>query len=553
MMISKPGSQVKTASSIRCLPTFLFLLLALPGEFVAYADETGAEWNFLNMTESSDHKISDRIYAIFGETIVNGVVDKDGNPVESIWTRSYAKKIDGSYQQLLPGPGYIFNPGDLLNLTVINLLEERNSPDINKYDDKVNINFDTDEILTGHIAHEVNVPHNPNLHVHGLHVDPNRDDVTIVITPIGDESDYVVNDTDLSVSDQSVKRGGWEYSYRIPTDHLPGTYWYHPHKHGSTSVQVGNGMAGPLIIKPSNDQDSLAPGLGDNDLVLILQEIYNYGIQQGVAGSVDIQDKDSVGASDLSNSKFNPANKVPDITINGVHQPSLSLVPGQTQRWRLINAGANHRAFTYLWLGKKTADTDSKVTYTSVPMVLVANDGITRASGTKVTASAPVLLGPGNRADVFVQLNDPGEYALFKGWPKKVDGKTTTFLDRGGKQVNPIDQNNISDPYGLQPAKHATSTWGDYKVFFTGATPPGSTLPTSKTSIVPVLKATESSGLIAIAEEFDITNNASRWQVVAVTGGGAVDSQLLATIEVVDGEVILDAPPDTQHCGTSGS
>ena len=60
------------------------------------------------------------------------------------------------------------------------------------------------------------------------------------------------------------------------------------------------------------------------------------GVQQG--GGITAVDSD----------KF--AGSTPDITINGKHQPTLVLAPGQVERWRLVNAGSNHRAFSYLWL-----------------------------------------------------------------------------------------------------------------------------------------------------------------------------------------------------------
>jgi FtsP/CotA-like multicopper oxidase with cupredoxin domain len=40
----------------------------------------------------------------------------------------------------------------------------------------------------------------------------------------------------------------YKYTYNIPTNHHPGTYWYHPHNHGSVTLQVGGGALGMLII-----------------------------------------------------------------------------------------------------------------------------------------------------------------------------------------------------------------------------------------------------------------------------------------------------------------
>ena len=87
-----------------------------------------------------------------------------------------------------------------------------------------------------------------NLHVHGLHVDPSKDDVTIVIVPDGvDTTGYDAPHThaptteglnEYSVSELRGEAVDWDYQYRIPKIHLPGTHWFHPHKHGSTSVLV---------------------------------------------------------------------------------------------------------------------------------------------------------------------------------------------------------------------------------------------------------------------------------------------------------------------------
>ena len=35
----------------------------------------------------------------------------------------------------------------------------------------------------------------------------------------------------------------------------PGTHWYHAHKHGSTAINVANGMTGAFIIEGKYDDD----------------------------------------------------------------------------------------------------------------------------------------------------------------------------------------------------------------------------------------------------------------------------------------------------------
>src|SRR5205807_5163695 len=81
------------------------------------------------------------------------------------------------------------------------------------------------------VVHDVNVPDglsSTNIHTHGLHVSPegNSDNVYLDIKP-GRAQDYEI---------------------RIPKDHVAGTFWYHPHRHGSVALQTANGLAGALII-----------------------------------------------------------------------------------------------------------------------------------------------------------------------------------------------------------------------------------------------------------------------------------------------------------------
>ncbi|MFM7364595.1 MAG: multicopper oxidase domain-containing protein, partial [Cuspidothrix sp.] len=68
-----------------------------------------------------------------------------------------------------------------------------------------------------------------NLHSHGLWISPagNSDNVLSVVKP--------------GVT--------FQYEYNIPSDHPAGTFWYHPHLHGSSALQVGSGMSGALIVR----------------------------------------------------------------------------------------------------------------------------------------------------------------------------------------------------------------------------------------------------------------------------------------------------------------
>ena len=85
-----------------------------------------------------------------------------------------------------------------------------------------------------------------NMHFHGLNVPPvcHQDDVINTIIQSGDPS--------------------FQYSIQIPANEPPGLYWYHPHPHGNTSVQVGGGASGAIIVEGTNP---LTAGLTERVLI----------------------------------------------------------------------------------------------------------------------------------------------------------------------------------------------------------------------------------------------------------------------------------------------
>lgn len=60
--------------------------------------------------------------------------------------------------------------------------------------------------------------------------------------------------------------------YTIPCDHAGGTFWYHPHHHGSTSLQMGGGAMGALIIEDRADVHAIPDQIANMpEIVLTIQ------------------------------------------------------------------------------------------------------------------------------------------------------------------------------------------------------------------------------------------------------------------------------------------
>jgi FtsP/CotA-like multicopper oxidase with cupredoxin domain len=128
-----------------------------------------------------------------------------------------------AYNGKIPGPLIEARPGDTLRIRVKNSLPPYDS-----------------SAWTG----DHNVPHGldaTNLHVHGLDVVPH------IFESIGTSDPLAPQ---IVIGPGETK----EYVFELPEDHPPGFNFYHPHKHGSTSVQVGSGLAGPIIVRGAIDE-----------------------------------------------------------------------------------------------------------------------------------------------------------------------------------------------------------------------------------------------------------------------------------------------------------
>jgi len=197
-----------------------------------------------------------------------------------------------------------------------------------------------------------------NLHVHGLHVSP--------LTP----GDNVL--LEIPAGERFV------YEYTIPANHPAGTYFYHPHFHGLATNQTFKGLAGLIVIEGDVDAIPGIAGLPERALVL----------QRPVVANGQIPDV-------APNQKLTPgARPQGTVLVNGAETPIMFIRPGETQRWRLLNATVSS-----LW----------QIQVEGHPMTLIAQDGNTLAQATTVDA---MFLSTAQRRDVLIQGGRPGVYRV---------------------------------------------------------------------------------------------------------------------------------------------
>lgn len=270
-----------------------------------------------------------------------------------------------------------------------------------------------------------------NLHTHGLHVDPNApsDDVLLMIRSVFDSSPDVSQDPIA-----------FAYSYAVPADHPVGTYWYHPHKHGSVASQVGPGMAGALIVRGTpGDQDfddllATRCNIGvEDEAIVVLQTIpyfYTAAASNGRRPAVYYPLGYYIGGAPntCDNLALTAGPSPTPTTVNGVLNPQITATVGQIKRLRIINA-TNGQTYVPKF---RAADGTAPV-----PQVYaIAVDGIallppntggndaapyfpidystksTDATAYWTTAEL-ITLAPGQRLDLLVQASAAGSFELY--------------------------------------------------------------------------------------------------------------------------------------------
>lgn len=267
---------------------------------------------------------------------VNGVLD-------TTLRVSYAyRRIGGvrlyvrSYEGGSPGPTLRMKAGETLRIKLINDLPPNR------------------DILPADIGH----PHqfnNTNFHFHGAHASPS------------------------GIADNVMRSMAPGHSYNIeiklPEDHTKGTYWYHPHHHGSADIQMSSGMVGAVIVEGDFAD---APEIANTrERLLVLTQVVF----------------DASGMVENFETLF-PETATRFLAINGQRRPVIDMRPGEVQRWRILNAA--YQDDMLLDLEKHN-------------LHAVAYDGIQLGA---LQSLKQVLIAPGQRADVLVRAGSPGSYAL---------------------------------------------------------------------------------------------------------------------------------------------
>jgi suppressor of ftsI len=284
-----------------------------------------------------------------------------------------------TYNGSVPGPVLITRPGNNLQITVVNQLPP-NPPEMCP----PNLN-------------PTNNPHGfntTNLHVHGMQVVPH------LFNPLG-TTDSNAPMIMIMPGDQFV------YNFAIPLNHPSGLYWYHPHNHGSTDVQVSGGMAGAILVKGPIDQVPEIAVARDEPIIIQLVKVnpdlmepnlWTWEPKAYVPGTIPFSNQ---GGYDFETSlEFITVNGQAVEKIDYTHgfppmwsqlpPPTYNMEPGEVMRLRILN-GVDE----YLL----------PVTLPGFEMYIIGQDGINLLAPELVGPDQMTALrmAPANRAEVLIR------------------------------------------------------------------------------------------------------------------------------------------------------
>ena len=210
---------------------------------------------------------------------------------------------------------------------------------------------------------------------------------------------------------------GREFVYEFEVLERAGTYWFHPHAHGTTGPQVYAGLAGLFIVSDAEEDATNLPS-GEFDVPLVIQDRTFDGSNQFVYAPQTGMMADGVLGD--------------QVLVNGQAEFQLP-VATRAYRLRLLN-GSNSRMYKLAWSD-------------AAPLHVIATDGgLLEAPITRDY----VTLAPGERVELWADFSN---YSLgtevilrstaFEGADIGMDGMT------GMMGMN--DMSNMSDvPNGAE-------------------------------------------------------------------------------------------------------
>ena len=173
----------------------------------------------------------------------------------------------------------------------------------------------------------------------------------------------------------------------------PGTHWYHAHKHGSTAINIENGMTGAFVIE----------GKYDDDITAAYADFTLQGGKPWTMRDQPVLVLNQLGTTPKLLTGVGPAGPAGiDFEVNGRLQPVVHMQPGEVQVWRIVNSSARNAVYL---MGPPAG----------FHWRQLAQDGVQLANNQyRASTDRALYVAPGNRVDLLVQgpAASPGANAV---------------------------------------------------------------------------------------------------------------------------------------------
>jgi FtsP/CotA-like multicopper oxidase with cupredoxin domain len=189
-----------------------------------------------------------------------------------------------------------------------------------------------------------------NVHFHGLNVPPVCHQDEVVHTLV------------------QPSTTPFHYKIQIPANEPPGLYWYHPHPHGFTNIQVNGGASAAIIVGGIEKIKPQVAGLTERVLI-IRQQFKDLGSWVPGPNQLTVNFQQAIS----------PAAPLPVIQMK----------PGEKQFWRVLNATTQGFLALQVLFGNTPQQVD-----------LISLDGVPVTGDPMVTT---MNLPPAGRAEFIVQ------------------------------------------------------------------------------------------------------------------------------------------------------
>jgi suppressor of ftsI len=322
-------------------------------------------------------------------------------------------------------PTIVTRPGDTLRMRIVNRLPPNPPASIPRKIVPIPSVRDSmeamdplfhDGVKPSHDINDMNNPHDfntTNLHVHGIQTIPH------IFAPLG------TSDPEAPML-KILPGRSFLYNFPVPADHPSGLHWYHPHKHGSTDVQVSGGMAGLIVVRGPIDR---VPEIAAAREIFVVVQSLNVNPSKT---NPNIYEREYLAYKPPAEGGYSFGTQYTMLTVNGegaywirnrtgdtpplltpLGVPEFQVKPGEVVRLRLLN-GANALPLFMALPGFAAWEIGFDGVNTLKPLPLdMSGSGVTKVTPENLFSVPIRLAAQANRIELLLRApSEEGTYTL---------------------------------------------------------------------------------------------------------------------------------------------